>query len=82
MNWVALEYDGATTYHHTARDAVAFLAGMDWDMPDTVLDYKVGVAQRCQVLGYHLLFWDATSFLLSGEHAGLWKVSFPFGGVL
>ena len=77
---IILTWDESDTYHPTAEAAVHYLAALDWEMPDSVLDYKRGVAQRATVLGFHLLFWDYTSFLLAGQSAGVWKVSFIFGG--
>lgn len=77
---VVLTIDEADTSHETTAHAVSFLCSLDWDMPRDVLDYKQGVANRALVQGFHLLFWDATSFLLAGQHAGLWKVRLDHTG--
>ncbi len=46
----------------------------DWDLPLSVVDFKRGVANRCQVAGVYLLFWDESSFLYAASEAKVFRL--------
>ena len=63
-------------YGETALDLLKQLKTEDWSAPNSVMDFKLNVARRVQVMGTTLLFWDATSFLLGMEKAGFIHLEF------
>jgi len=74
--------DSGFWYHaDTALDLLAELKREDWSAPNSVMDFKLNVARRVQVMGVTLLFWDATSFLMSMVEAGFivvdWELEKP-----
>ena len=46
----------------------------DWAIPASVLDFKQGLARRCEVAGMHLLFWDENSFLHAAAQAKVFRL--------
>ena len=58
----------------TPEDIIYALKLSDWAGPHSVLEFKKNVENRTLVGGVALLYWDATSFLLAMEAAGLCKV--------
>ncbi len=58
----------------TPEDIIHALKLRDWAGPQSVLEFKKNVENRTLVGGIALLYWDATSFLLAMEAAGLCKV--------
>ena len=75
--WVlSISVDTVTYYGSSAENVLKQLKMSDWSIPSSVFEYKTRAAQRAQVLGYHLVFWDATSFILAAQSAGLLTVRF------
>ena len=73
---VILTTEGVQSHFPSSTAVVAYLKDLDWDIPESVLAFKQGVAERTLCGGEYLLYWDATSFLLAGAEAGLWGISF------
>jgi len=68
--------DGETYSGRDATDLLLRLKSEDFTLPSSLLDYKTNTARRAEVFGVHLLFWDATSFLLAMQSAGFCEVEF------
>jgi hypothetical protein len=62
----------------TAEEILKQIKQADFSIPSSVYEYKLRAARRAQVMGHHLIFWDATSFLMAAQTAGLLKVTFNF----
>jgi len=74
MPFIVIMNDGVRVEGHSAYDVCDRLRRMDWEVPDSVLDFKRGVAQRCQVAGMFLVFWDESSFLYAAHEAKVFRL--------
>ena len=73
---IAVTIGNATFYGQSSVEVLEQIKQGDYSIPDSVFDYKVRMASRAEVAGFHLVFWDATSFILAAEAAGIWQVEF------
>lgn len=63
--------DGHRIEGKSARDILTQLTALDWTFPQSVWEYKQGVSQRVELMGYFIAFWDYTSFLIGMSECGL-----------
>lgn len=73
---IAITISDATYYDTSSVGILTQIKQGDFSIPESVFQYKVNMATRAKVAGFYLVFWDATSFILAAESAGLWQVEF------
>ncbi len=66
--------DGITYYGSTPREVLIQMKLDDWTFPNSILEYKEGIAYRSEVCGMKLLYWDETSFLFAMQQAGICEI--------
>ena len=69
---VRVQFDNGLDFvSPTPQLAVKKLQSLDWLRYESIWDYKEEVQQRCTVQGISFVAWDATSFLLGLQMAGI-----------
>jgi len=74
MSFKVILPDGYSVSAPSPWQLLEALRRSDWDMPQSVLEFKRGLANRCQIAGMHLLFWDESSFLYACHEAKVFRL--------
>jgi len=66
--------DGVAYYANTPDDILNQMNINSWDRAKSVLHFKKDMAFRVEMMGTHLVFWDASSFLYALQEAGFCEI--------
>ena len=62
----------------TPQLAVHKLRSLDWLRYESIWEYKAEVEKRCSVQGISFTCWDATSFLMGLQTAGICSITLNY----